>query len=346
MGTSPVPGKPLTLSSPVGRIEDGSPSGAGRRSECSCPPTARRLRVIQVNIGSKLNAPGARLKGKVVSKRKDLRMASHHRRRLRQARRTGLGPGSIACMPGLPSSRAMIVAIAAQLGLEITASAEGAQAVFFWQEDWTSAFHEPPEYLVELARTVPVVNIGCTDISKTTVSRRFEEVFDRQLLIDPRQYRGPAVEKTERNGLREVRIVECPTEPVPGYCYQRLIDNRLDDDWTEDIRPVVIGGTIACLIRKVRPIRDRFGQVPGGPTRPEIHEPLEYLSAEEVRKVLRLAASLGADYCEIDCLRDRPSGLLYVVDVNTTPAFFDRHQPDSREKMIEIEAEAFRQAFL
>ena len=312
----------------------------------SLPVCGRRSKVCGVDLGGNLRAPGALLRNKFASKRKDFRMASHHRHRLRQARRTGLGPGSIACMPGSPSSRAKIVAVAAQLGLEITASAEDARAVFFWQEDWTSAFHEPPDYLVELARTVPVVNIGCTDISKTTVSRRFEEVFGHQLLIDQRQYRGPAIEKTERNGLREIRIVECPTEPVPGYCYQRLIDNRLDDDWTEDIRPVVIGGTIACLIRKVRPIRDRFGQAPGGPTRPEIHEPLEYLSAEEVQKVLRLAASLGADYCEIDCLRDRPSGLLYAVDFNTTPAFFYRHQPDSRERMIELEAEAFRRAFL
>ncbi|MEX1219002.1 MAG: hypothetical protein WEB05_01265 [Solirubrobacterales bacterium] len=301
-----------------------------------------------MDLGRNLTAPGALLKRKVASKRKDLRMASHHRRRLEQDRRTGLTPGSIACLPGYPSSRAMIVAIAAQLGLEISPSTDGARAVFFWQEDWTSAFHEPPDYLVELARTTPVVNIGCTDISKTTVSRRFEEVFGNHLLVDPRKHRGPAVEKTEKNGLREVRLVECPTEPAPGHCYQRLIDNRLDENWTEDIRPVVIGGSIACLIRKVRPIRDRFGQVLDHrhSIRPEVHEARDYLSADEVRKVLRLAASLGADYCEIDCLRDRPSGRLYAVDVNTTPAFFNRYQPETRERMIEIEAEAFSRAFL
>jgi hypothetical protein len=286
------------------------------------------------------------LSGRVASRRKDFRMASHHRRRLVAARRAGLGPGHIACLPGKPSSRAMLVAIAAELGLEVSSSPNGAKAVFFWQREWFSAFHEPPEDLVDLARTTPVINLGCTDISKTTVSLCFEEIFGYPILMDPRRHQGQAVRKTEKNGLREASVVDCPVEPAPGHCYQRLIDNRLDESWTEDIRPVVIGGSIACLIRKVRPIEDRFGRVPGGPAKPEVCEAHEYLSADESEKVLRLAAELGADYCEIDCLRDRGDGRLYVVDVNTTPAFFDGWPPEAREQLIEIQAEAFRQHFL
>lgn len=295
--------------------------------------------------GSTVRKLSRDLGSRVASRRKDFRMASHHRRRLDAARRAGLGPGHIACLPGKPSSRAMLVAVAAQLGLEVNSSPDGARAVFFWQQDWSSAFHEPPEFLVELARTTPVINLGCSDISKTTVSSRFEQVFGEQLLVDPRQHRGQAVEKTERNGLREVRVVECPTEPIPGYCYQRLIDNRLDENRTEDLRPVVIGGRVACLIRKIRPIEDRFGKTPN-PTRPEVHDPLDFLTAEEIGKVLELAAVLRADYCEIDCLRDRADGQLYAIDVNTTPAFFDGYRPETRERLIRLEAEGFKSAFL
>lgn len=273
-------------------------------------------------------------------------MQLHHRRRLETARGTGKGPGRIACLPGRPHPRAMIWMIAAELGLEVGSDPAGADAVLFWQEDPTSPFHEPSETLRAIALERPVVNIGATDISKTTVARAHRNAFGYPLLLDPLEHRGPAVEKPEGNGLRQAKIVECPTEPVPGFTYQRLVDNRLDDDWTEDLRPVVIGGEVVCLIRKVRHIEARFGNPVGGATRPELHEPSEYLTEAEIQAVLDLAAGLGADYCEIDCVRDRGTGLLYVVDVNTTPAMFDRLASKTRERMIAIEARAFGEAFL
>lgn len=273
-------------------------------------------------------------------------MVLHHRRRLAAARDSGLGPGHIACLPGRTHPRAMVLAIAAELGLEVRSDPEGALAVIFWQEDPKSPFHEPPEDLASLNRKRPVVNIRATDLSKTTVARRSGEVFGHPLLLDPAGHVGAAVEKPEGNGLRQARIVDCPTDPVPGFCYQRLVDNRLDAEWTEDLRPVVIGGRVVCLIRKVRPIEGRFGNPVGGPTRPELHEATDYLSGDEIAKVLTLAESLGADYCEIDCLRDRDSGLLYAVDLNTTPAFFDRYLPETRERLVTLQARAFERSIL
>ena len=161
-----------------------------------------------------------------------------------------MGPGHIACLPGRPHPRAMIHPIAAELGLELNGSLDGAAAVIFWQASEDSAFHSPPDRLLEISADRPVVNIGATDISKTTVARLSGEFFDDPLLIDPRSHRGPAVEKPEGNGLRQARIVECPIEPVHGFCYQRLVDNRVDDRWTEDLRPVLIGGEVICLIQK------------------------------------------------------------------------------------------------
>jgi hypothetical protein len=85
----------------------------------------------------------------------------------------------------------------------------------------------------------------------------------------------------------------------------------VDDRWTEDLRPVLIGGEVICL-----------------------------------GKVQELAGALGADYCEIDCLRDRNSGALHAVDVNTTPALFDLLAPETREALITIQARAFSEAYL
>lgn len=273
-------------------------------------------------------------------------MRLHHRRRLEMARRSGRGPGLIACLPGRPRPRAMIWMIAAELGLDVGNDPEGADAVVFWQEDPASPFHQPPDSLRAAAPERSVVNIGATDISKTRVARAHADSFGYPLLIDPLEHRGSAVEKPEGNGLRQARVVECPTAPVPGFTYQRLVDNRLDENWTEDLRPVVIGSEVVCLIRKVRQIEARFGHPVGGPTRPEVHEPTAYLSEDEIDRVLVLAAALGADYCEIDCIRDMPTGLLYAVDVNTTPAMFDRLLPETREQMITIQARAFEAAFL
>lgn len=257
-----------------------------------------------------------------------------------------MGPGHIACLPGRPHPRAMIHPIAAELGLELNGSLDGAAAVIFWQASEDSAFHSPPDRLLEISADRPVVNIGATDISKTTVARLSGEFFDDPLLIDPRSHRGPAVEKPEGNGLRQARIVECPIEPVHGFCYQRLVDNRLDDRWTEDLRPVLIGGEIVCLIRKERAIEARLGKPTGGSRRPELHEPTDYLTEGEIGKVQELAGALGADYCEIDCLRDRNSGALHAVDVNTTPALFDLLAPETREALITIQARAFSEAYL
>ncbi len=273
-------------------------------------------------------------------------MHLHHRRRRQAAREAGIGPGHIACLPGRPHPRAMIHPIAAELGLELNGSPDRAAAVIFWQASEDSAFHSPPDRLLEISSERSVVNIDATDISKTTVARLSGEFFEDSLLIDPRSHRGPAVEKPEANGLRQARIVECPIEPVHGFCYQRLVDNRLDDGWTEDLRPVLIAGEVVCLIRKERAIEARLGNPTGGSRKPELHEPTDYLTEGEIGKVQELAGALGADYCEIDCLRDRNSGALHAVDVNTTPAMFDLLAPDTREALITIQARAFAGAYL
>ena len=46
----------------------------------------------------------------------------------------------------------------------------------------------------------------------------------------------------------------------------------------------------------------------------------EFLGIEELEKINALCYNLGADYAEIDVLRDQSTQKIYVVDVSRTPA--------------------------
>ena len=282
------------------------------------------------------------------SKRREYRtMGLENAKRVKRAHENGCKPGHIAFAPGRPRPDSNINAIAAQLGLTTDGDLEDADVVFFWQRDGRSAFHEPPEELADLARTRRVVNIGASDISKTNVARVFEKVFGYPLMIDPQTHSGPAVEKTEGNGIRGGRMIECPTEPRPGFCYQRLVDNRLEGgDRTLDLRVAVYGDSAPFLIRKERSLDARFGNVIETHLTPTVHRPEDFLSEAEIRQVVGMALEIGADFCEIDCLRDRNSGRLYAVDVNTTPTWYDGFGPEAAEALVGIQAEAFEREFL
>lgn len=248
----------------------------------------------------------------------------------------------------MPPPGATILEVSAYLGLEVrNGDFDRARAILFWQCDGRSAFHEPPDELVAAARKMRVINLGATDISKTNVARSFEDVFGYPLLLDPRTHLGPAVEKPEGNGLRTGRIVECPREPRPGFCYQRLVDNRLEArERTLDLRVSVFCRETPMLLRKERSLKSRLGDVIEPHLPPTVHRPDEVLSSVEISRLVELARKLGADYCEIDCLRDRSSGLLYAVDVNTTPTWFEGFEPKVAETLVRIQAEAFREVFI
>lgn len=287
------------------------------------------------------------MRDRVSERRKYRNLRIQNERRLSRHRRAGLGSGHIAFAPGMPRPHSNITSIGSELGLEISGDLNGADAIFFWQKDGRSAFHQPPRELVDIARDRQVINIGATDISKTNVARAFEVAFGRPFLVNPRTHSGPAVEKSEGNGIRSARIVECPTEPKPGFLYQRLIDNRLDGDRrTLDLRVAVYGESAPFLIRKERSIGARFGDVIETHLTPTLHRPEELLAAEEIDGVISMAGSLGAEFCEIDCVRDRNSGLLYAVDVNTTPVWFDGLGPEAADELVRIQAEAFAKTFL
>ena len=63
--------------------------------------------------------------------------------------------------------------------------------------------------------------------------------------------------------------------------------------------------------------------------------------------MLRFARALGIDYGELDILRDRDDGRIYIVDVNNTPFGPPNHLPwsDSRRAVRRL-AHAVSEQFL
>ena len=55
-------------------------------------------------------------------------------------------------------------------------------------------------------------------------------------------------------------------------------------------------------------------------TKAIIAEVDDLLAKEEIEKICLFANKMGLDYCEVDVLRDRDSGLIYIVDANNTPS--------------------------
>lgn len=162
---------------------------------------------------------------------------------------------------------------------------------------------------------VPRWNFDAHDLSKSRVAAAFEEAFGYSLALNPRQHEGFAVEKGEANGIHDGRIVTLPCEPKPGKVYQKLIDNRGDDGLMEDLRTPTVNGMPALVFIKRRPEQVRFSN---DNTQCWLRRVDEIFSREEVTAISRFCKILNLDWGGLDILRDRTSGLIYIVDANRT----------------------------
>lgn len=162
-----------------------------------------------------------------------------------------------------------------------------------------------------------VINGACHDISKRRVAEAFERVFGYPLAVDPTIYDGPMVEKSDANYRHDGVVVEGPiAAPRPDRVYQVCVDAREDDAFV-DYRTHVSGGEIPVVYRKTKPLgRERFTEITGG----SLVDPEAVYSAEERRGLVGLCEEMGADFAELDVLRDTATSRIYVVDVNVTPS--------------------------
>ena len=180
------------------------------------------------------------------------------------------------------------------------------------------------------------INLHCTDISKRHVSDVFADVFGYDLGVDPTTYHGLVVKKSDENATHDGEVIECPipAEDVdPGFAYQKAIDNRRDDaDGFYEYRVPVFLKTIPAVYVKYRPSEAQFKEFNGA----EVVAPDSVLSDQERDDILAFTEALGLEYGELDVLRDRGDGRIYVVDANNTPSGPTRgFEPAQRVEALE-----------
>ena len=192
-------------------------------------------------------------------------------------------------------------------GCRLARSPVDADAAFYFDDATRGA--APP------TSAAPMFNRGCTDISKQRVADVFEEVFGYALRVEPERSFGAFVEKADRNGVHDGRIVEGPLRPRDGCVYQRLVETTDTDGMVHDLRSPCVDGAPVVVWEKTRPADIRFSIQN---SRVRLRDPASVFSAAEIKLIVRFNRRMGLDWGGLDILRDAVDGRIYIVDVNKT----------------------------
>lgn len=227
--------------------------------------------------------------------------------RLNAAVRQLVRPGPrLWFMPKAPPPWYLIWNASAWIGARAALSPEKADACFYFEDATWASTHE--------AAFADCINGRCRDVSKTRVAEVFACVFGYDLLVDPAQGQGPAVEKGEMNGAHDGKVIQCPTPPRPGQVYQKLIETGAGD-LVEDLRTPCVGGEPVLVFIKRRRRAARFAN---SNTSVELANVHDVFSADELARIRAFVREMQFDWGGLDILRERQTGRLYIVDVNKT----------------------------
>ncbi len=206
---------------------------------------------------------------------------------------------------------------------------EQSDIIFNWQ-DLTTSLIDPTSYIdascIEATgkrtltrNNVCTINFWCNDISKRRIGRAHDEIFAYPLDIDPLSFSGKAVCKSDMNSAHNGRVVECPIDPreldLDGV-YSVLVDNT-EDGYAVDFRVVYIKGLLDFFYEKRRPIQERFSNSNSSVSMRKLREEF---TEDEISKIASFCRWLGADYGELDILRDKVSRRIYAIDFAKTPS--------------------------
>ncbi len=279
------------------------------------------------------------------------RLLEDLRYRIRYARlylKNGYETRTFLFYPSYPSKRSVLYKLLGILDYNRTNNPEKQFVrAIHWE---TETFRKEIPLLNRIHQERPVINMYCRDISKQYIDQVHQQVFGYCTRIDPLSHTGPCVMKSNLNALHDGKILHCPLqETEPGFIYQILINNESEPGIVEDIRIPVIGGEIPFAYLKYKPVESRFGsylkvgQIRKGT---DIVPPGQVFSDEELRLIRLFAAQIQLDYGELDILRNRDNGKIYIVDANNTPTGPSHLDKQTRREVLHVMAGLFRKHFL
>ena len=228
--------------------------------------------------------------------------------------------------PDYPKTLFVIYKLFLFLGYKITSDpSKQCDIVVKWRNSMDGNPYLPPEPVLEkIAQNNPDIkflNMECNDVTKVNVNRVFELTFNYSLSIDPTKYIGKAVMKSDWNGLHVGEVLDCPTpNKKDGFVYQKLINNEIENGLVEDVRVPIFNNNIPFVYLKYRPLATRLVDRSHSNKKALISETENKLTKEEISKVIEFSKNMGMEYGEVDVLRDKNDGKIYIVDVNNNPS--------------------------
>jgi hypothetical protein len=249
---------------------------------------------------------------------------------------------SILFYPHYPSKRSTIHKITNHLGYNRTNNPNLKHKLIIHYEMQT--FRKARLDAVEILKKTRVINYACDDISKEHVEKIFTQTFGYGTFIDPLTFQGEAVKKNNINAMHDGVIIDCPIDHLePGYIYQKLINNRYDNNLVEDLRITIINyNPVLCQIKR-RPEAARFSRQT---SETFLVNPDEAITGTEKQKINQFCTGLCLEFGSLDVLRDRNDKRIYIVDANNTPHGPAKLNKKEARLAVQILADAFEKEYL
>ena len=191
-----------------------------------------------------------------------------------------------------------------------------------------------------------VINKNCTDISKSNVDRVFLEIFGYSLSLDPKNFHGSILEKSEQNAKHDGKIINSTSLGFKIYknkVYQKLINN-IYNEFAVDYRVVWVKDEIVLAYVKFAQKEYRFKSKT---VYSKIVSICSLFENEEISLINEFCKKFKLDFGELDILRDRDTKKIYIVDVNKTawgPP--DKISLEDGKKAIALINDKFRKSYL
>ena len=224
---------------------------------------------------------------------------------------------------------AVITHVLKYLGIGVTNNPSKADLKFHWDYKDVNAGHEG------------WINGRCKNVEKWYVDKIFTEIFGYSSLIDPSKP-GICIKKNNKQCSKSGGLIVTPCKAEPGYIYQRYIDN-VNGDYREVIRLITSKKDMMIHTKLmkglVRDGREHCIDV-------KVDWDKSLLSVDEREKTIKFTEIMGMEWGELDALRDRNNGKLYIIDVNNIPAIQSVDKIKERNRFMKELSEMFKKNFL